>query len=390
MLSVRVQAYAAELLSSLLIDTYHSKHAPKMKEDFALAGFSKESLSSSVDQLFLMIVTASYDRRPFSGYWGGYEYIWGMKEKENSIQARFARNRLSNLSYIRSITKNEITTILTEEKIKDVTLARVDNVDYARTLIDIASSVNLIHFKILQAKSSSDVSELYNDIVQIHGIGDTIASKLIKYTLREIGIGNLHPKEIPLSAAWSLTEEYHVKEAIDKLNALGNNIVPLAMGLLMKHGDPYAIDSLFFLNRFEQKTLEELITDIKQWSNTPIRNHPTNTGSTIETNDSDQRIAEAKKLLSVISDVCDDIKGITREQLKGLVQPNQLQAAARKLYANMANYASKGDIHNMVRYYENCLKTTSSWDWLLESIGRKCLKTEWSRFKNIYDDYNSR
>ena len=72
--------------------------------------------------------------------------------------------------------------------------------------------------------------------------------------------------------------------------------------------------------------------------------------------------------------------------MNGRVQLSKLQAAARKLYANMATYANNGDIHNMTRYYNNCLHSESSYDWLLESLDRRCLKSEWSRFQNIMND----
>jgi len=72
----------------------------------------------------------------------------------------------------------------------------------------------------------------------------------------------------------------------------------------------------------------------------------------------------------------------------GLDQPNRVQAAARRLYFIMADYAAKGDVHGMYNYYQNCLKAQSGmeWDWLLDKIGRKSLKSEWKRFKAVYEN----
>ena len=41
----------------------------------------------------------------------------------------------------------------------------------------------------------------------------------------------------------------------------------------------------------------------------------------------------------------------------------------------------------MFRYYKNCLASEANkWDWLLDKIGRKSLKSEWERFQAIYND----
>ena len=387
MVNSRLQAIIAEELSVLLLETYQFKHSPQMKSDFAVAGFTRDSLINSPEILFMMIITASYDRRPFTGEVGGYEYIWGIKAKEASLPNRFKRIGLSNPDVIKALNRDDIRDRLKAEVVKETALDGVDKVDYTKTFIDVATSTSRLHELLLKAKTPNDVTTIYNTINQIHGIGDTIAAKLTKYLLREIAIGEIQPNSFPLTVVWPLVNEYHNEQALIKLRRVGSDVVPLTMGLLLVKGDPFALDALFYLNRYEPRLLDEFISDVSQWAygGSKAKDPMIMKEKAIGPPDSNKQ--KATLLLAVIKDVCDDIEGITKDQLLGLAQPHSLKAAATKLYKGMAVYASKGDTDSMFRYYKNCLGSEASkWDWLLDKIGRKSLKSEWERFQAIFND----
>ena len=377
-----MQAYIAEELARLLIETYHSKHLPQMVDNFATAGFTKEKLSKDLKCIFLMIIVAAYDRRPFTGAAGGYEYIWGINNKQRSLPTRFTNIGLSEPSKIINTSSETIRDILAGEKIAEYSLLSHDNIDYSRTIYDAAITSEDLLDMVLKSKIPKDVVKIYNSLMSIHGIGETIASKLVKYLLREIAIGKIESGVFPLSVVWPITNEYHNEKSILKLKKLGSDVVPLTMGVLLHEQEPFAIDSLFYLNRHEPRIIDEFIEDIAQWKGYEGKT----TVKPVIMNYAAANIEKAKVLLNIIKDVCNDIKGLTKKDLQGLAQPRQIEAAANKLYANMAEYASNGDINNMYRYYQNCLSSgASKWDLILERIGKKSLRSEWERFNKIYE-----
>ncbi len=386
MANSRLQAIIAEELSVLLLETYQHKHFPQMKSDFAGAGFTRDSLINSPEKLFMMIVTASYDRRPFTGEVGGYEYIWGFKAKEASLPNRFERIGLSNPDEIKALNRDEIRDKLKAELVKEIALDGLDRVDYSKTFIDVSTYTSSLHELLLKAKTPNDVTTIFNNINQIHGIGDTIAAKLTKYLLREIAIGEIQPNSFPRSVVWPLVNEYHNEKALIKLSRVGPDVAPLAMGLLLMKGDPFALDALFYLNRYEPRSLDEFISEVSQWAyvGSKVNDPMIVKEKAIGTNDSKKQ--KATLLLAIIKDVCDGIGGISKEQLFGLIQPRNLQAAANKLYKQMEIYSSNGDVNRMYNYYQNCLSSDATKDWILEKSGRKSLKSEWERFQSIFND----
>ncbi|MDA8335425.1 MAG: hypothetical protein M0Z41_10640 [Peptococcaceae bacterium] len=382
MAALRTQAFAAEELSSFLIETYQTKHLPQMVNDFSQAGFTKELISKHPQKVFLMLLVAAYDRRPFTRAAGGYEYIWGMRGNKGGLPARFSSIGLSDPFQVKNLLQEEIRKRLKREMINHYPLDSADYVDYSKTLLDAANSSEIVFDLLLKAEDSNDIVNIYNVITHVHGIGETIAAKLIKYLLREIAITNIEPRYFPLSVVWPLVDEYHNKIAIEKLRKIGSDVVPLSMGLLLQKGDPFAIDALFYLNRYDPGMLDDFVSDVSQWSAYYKRQHAAPKPAAMTLPDRDKAI----RLLEIIRDVCDDVKWITKEELMGLGQPNQVQSAAKRLYQTMATYASTGDIIGMYSYYHNCLgaKSGMEWDWLLEKIGRKSLKSEWERFQKVY------
>jgi hypothetical protein len=209
MTSLRTQALIAEELSALLLETYQNKQVQQMVADFAKVGFTKNALLHSPNQIYLMVVTASYDRRPFTGVAGGYEYIWGMKEQERTVPSRLIQRAPSDKVRVLKCSLEEISILLKQEKYKEYELNRFESVDYAKTLINIATVTEELHDMLVHTTSSKDANCVYNELTKIHGIGETIAAKLIKYMLREIGIGKIDTSSFPLSVAWPLVYCQH-------------------------------------------------------------------------------------------------------------------------------------------------------------------------------------
>ena len=81
----REVALIAELLTDKLIDTYQGEQITAIVDGFTSAGFTKTALEQTPAKLFQMLVTAAYDRRPFTGAAGGFEVIWGMRPGAQSI-----------------------------------------------------------------------------------------------------------------------------------------------------------------------------------------------------------------------------------------------------------------------------------------------------------------
>ncbi|EEG79134.1 hypothetical protein [Dethiobacter alkaliphilus] len=384
MTNSRLQALIAEELSQLLFETYQEKHLPQMVKGFGSAGFTRATLVQSPANLFLMLVTATYDRRPFTGAAGGFEYIWGIKDREQGIPARFKAMGLAEPTRVSKMSQSDLQAFLAREYIGDYTLDGVSKVSYAASLLSAAEIVDSLHKRCVQVKSSVDASDFYIELTKVYGIGETIAAKLSKYLLREIAIGEITPIDFPLTVVWPLVMEYHNDQAIKKLRQLGDDVVPLSLGMLLQKGDPFAIDALFYMNRQEPVKLDEFIAEMKQWRRSGRVNRSVVSSKAVPNQDT------AKILLGIIRDVCSDINEITASELRGLGKPEQVKSAAARLYSNMAAYASRGEIEQMYRYYQNCLrvKAGKDWDSLLEKIGRKSLRTEWERFQAAYQGTN--
>ena len=136
---------------------------------------------------------------------------------------------------------------------------------FARTLLDLAQLIEGgFHRQVLESRTTEDAQDIYKHLTDVHGIGDTIGAKLVKYLLREIGVSHVPAGAFPLAVVWSLADEYHVNAAIEVLGArLDISLVPLAVGILLNRDEPFAIDALFYLHRHREWELEEFIKEAK-------------------------------------------------------------------------------------------------------------------------------
>lgn len=391
MFALRATAIAAQLLCDELLIVYRREQVPKMIEDFASAGFTRRSLIASPDGIFQMVVLASYDRSPFTSAAQGYERIWGMGRLPESLASRLRALSLLDLEKVERFTPEDIEQVLKRESFHGCSLQILGEVNYARTISAAASLARDLHQRLISAKTPKSVAELYGAYKEVHGVGEIIASKLIKYTVREIGAAPVEPSSIPLDVVWPITGEYHNAQAVSVLNSrLGSDVVPLTMGLLLKCGDPFAIDALFYLHRYNYRRLEELADEVAAsvgFSGKSTAPRQDSERTEIQKADKQRDMEKARRLMEVIREVCDDIKNVTAQELKGLSTPRRLQASADRLFGIMAGYAADGKVHEMYQYYSNCLKDPQGQelDWILDQIQRKSLKSEHERFMRIYN-----
>ena len=389
--SRREVALIAELLADKLIATYRDEQVPLMVENFASAGFTRARLLGNENKLFQMLVTAAYDRRPFSGAAEGYEVIWGIRAKSGSIAEALDSLGLFTLEAVLGRGKEELAERLQGETYHGASLATDGaKVEYARTLTDCARLVDRgLRTELAKAETNEDVAAIYKNLTTVHGIGDTLGAKLVKYLLREIGVGNVQPGCFPLSVVWPITQEYWVDDAVSKLTArVDDTLTPLAMGLLLKADEPFAIDALFYLQRYRERDFDQFIDELRS-----IRGpKPTVQTATPPTEGAKVSHELARTLLSVIEEILDAARSVSeldvkRAGLEGIVSAKQIQDSARWLYNEMGKLAEQGLAGEMLTFYGNCLRSAKGQHigWGLDQLGRKSMESEAVRFRAMYE-----
>lgn len=381
----------AELLADKLIATYQHEQIPLMVENFAAAGFTQADLRRDAESLYQMLVIAAYDHRPYSGAAGGYEVIWGIRCRVGSIREAMDELGLFTREAVLALDRRELAQRLEAETYHGQSLATDGGrVEFATTLQDLARLVDAsFHRELTQAEGTADVVSLYRSLTGVHGIGDTIAAKVVKYLLREIDVGRVPPGCFPLSVVWPITQEYHAAEAGGKLSArVDPTLTPLVMGLLLKAEEPFAIDALFYLQRYRDRELDDFIDELRmiQVPKSKIREltHP---------GEPDKVDAElAQRLLVVIQEILDAARSVTEAEVRGAdlggaVKARRIQGSAQWLYNEMAKLAEDGQAGEMLAFYENCLQSPKGRDvgWALGMLGRKSMESEADRFRRIYE-----
>ena len=391
--SKREVAIIAELLADKLIQTYRNEQIPAMVDGFASAGFTQMILKRDPVRLFQMLVVAAYDRRPFTPAAGGFEEIWGIRPRAQSIPQALEALSLFTPADVRRLDKNAIHHRLDSQPYFDRSLATDGrSVRFARTLPDLTRLIEGgFHGQVLKASSAEDIQAIYKNLTGVHGIGDTIGAKLVKYLLREIGIGQVSTGAFPLAVVWPITSEYHVNAAIEKLSArLDITLVPLTMGLLLHQEEPFAIDALFHLHRHHGWELDEFIEETRamlfSWS-PELESSPAPGARALN-------VQLAQKLLTVIKEIYDASRGISSAEIKhaglqGVVTAQKIEASACWLYAEMGKLASEGKAGEMVAFYQNCLHSDKGKliGWALEQLGRTSMESEAERFRTIYEEH---
>lgn len=384
-------ALMAELLADKLTHIYQDEQVPAMVDSFSLASFTRTALEQDPVRLYQMLVIAAYDRRPFTPAAGGFEVIWGMRHTTQSIPQVLKAICLFCPAEVRGLDDDAIHYRLDRQSFFGCSLATDGGaVRFGRTLLELARLIESgFHDQVLEARMTKDVQAIYRALTSIHGIGDTIGAKLVKYLLREIGIGQVAPDTFPLMVVWPITGEYHANEAIEKLSAhLDVTLVPLTMGLLLHRGEPFAVDALFYLHRHRSWELDEFIEDAQK----TLAGRRLVPGMWPTLSAQGANLQTAQKLLAVIKEIFDGSRGITQAEIKraglqGVVTPDKIEASARWLYTEMGDLAAKGNAAEMIAFYHNCLRSEDGKliGWALQKLGRISMESEQQRFLAIYE-----
>lgn len=383
-LSRRTTAMAAELLADRLLDVYQNEQVPKMVAEFAAAGFTRNGLREEPDALFRLMIIAAYDRRPFTQAMGGYEAIWEIDGRRRGVPSRLSGAGLWTVQDVLAAAPQEPGRKLALLQLGSQTMADDGRyTQFGRTLRDAALSVQRgLLQELRQAETPDAIVRAFERLTAIHGIGETIAAKLIMYTLREIGIGRATPERFPLNVTWPLTQEWHAAGAIMQLYELGAALVPLAAGVMHQRGDGFAIDALFYLHRNHPQRLYALVEELQGKKS----RNSTQDGKTAVKSGAGAELCTA--LLGVIKAICDDSLDLTVGELaaQGIqMKPAKVIDSNRYLYAQFEKKAKQGNPVLMVQYYEACLRSKMGkmYDDILEKVGRKSLASERERFLKV-------
>ena len=246
--------------ANALVRYYRSEVIPDLVEEFDSWGFDRTNLATSDDTFYLFVVLASYDRRPFT-YKAGYEAIWS--EDPGSVRRLLESKRLHRRATVLSLSPEELRAIL-EGLIFTTSGLRLAYdrkqrtpgvTEYGRTIREIAEQTPALRESCLGAATEYDVASLHYQFDQIHGIGPTIAAKLVKYLLREMAIGEVGPSAFA-SVAPYLLPEYHNSAVIQRLRSHPSDGFPQhLLNELKTLGDPLAIDGLFHADRYHSGTI---------------------------------------------------------------------------------------------------------------------------------------
>lgn len=252
-------------IAQTLIHIYNLHKLPSYYNSFYLPlDLTKKEVEADPNRIYWMIVLAAYDRQPFTIVAKGWEAIWGTKQESDSIRVSLDELGLLNMKRVSALSRNEISSLLKSRKLRGY---RIDsdgvNTDYARTITDASHVVKdrrLLDL-LIEANTPEQVKAIFDLFDSVHGIGPTIASKLVMYTLREIGIGRISPRDL-YRAVTPILKEYHNIKLVKELErAYGVGFVDAIFECLKKLNDPFAIDALYYIDREEPSLRRQLFQD---------------------------------------------------------------------------------------------------------------------------------
>lgn len=242
-----------------LIDIYNNKKVPKYNKNFEKAGFTKESMIQDKNKIFQMIILAAYDQQPFTRAARGWEPIWF------ELPELLSKLRLFTIRQVNEKSIVEIEDQLSKAVFYNYHINNKGNINtsYSYTFKDTAKvcqEFKLIK-KMLNASSSYDVKQIQQIISgNIKNIGLMIASKIIMYTLREIGIGKARPEHFDL-IFYDLLGEYHNNKFIKEIESkYSSGFIDQVIKELINLGDPLSIDALYYVDRDEPKLKDLLLS----------------------------------------------------------------------------------------------------------------------------------
>jgi len=217
----------ARKLAEKLVKIYTERKLPHYAKLNAGSpeGFTKARIERAPDNsLFQIVILATYDRMPFTRWAGGFEPIWGLAISEESLPSMLRAAGLFELDSVLKLTEEAIDLRLARCSFYKHHLASCDKTRYSKTFIKAANSVSSLLSDMRLAKTATDVKALHMKLYkEIPGIGQTIASKLVMYILRELPYfgSSVHPRELH-PAVKPILKEYHASNFARELkNVMG-------------------------------------------------------------------------------------------------------------------------------------------------------------------------
>ena len=254
--TVGISATGGELdvpeLSAALLRFHREEVIPDQISEFESWGFEKEDLRERDETLFEFTVLASYDRQPFT-FKGGSEAVWS--EDPGTVRRLLESRRILKLSTVKALSEEDLRSHLTGLVFGPWRLAHdrkkqgAGGTDYARTIREIAEHTNEFRTLCVSAVSEWDVASLHYRFDDIHGIGPTIAAKLVKYLLREIQVANVEPENFSRIVP-HLIQDFQNSTMLKQLSP--NSPQTLGRRLqaeVAKLGEPLAIEALFHADK---------------------------------------------------------------------------------------------------------------------------------------------
>jgi hypothetical protein len=239
----KFQKRTPDEIASFLIRKFRNEKVKYVVKEFATWGFTKETLLESKDVLFRFLVLVSFDRRPYSPY----ELVWDINNSA-SVFSTLKRNGLLELNKVKSLKEEELNEILETLTVKNLHLNYLDlgkKIKTAKTMKEISSKIEQMEFQLNNISSAYDVMKLHQTFDDITGIGPTIASKFIMYTIRCMGIGNVNPSQLDLIAQ-HLRNEWRNSKWVKQLQEMG--ILEDVHQKLKE--DPFSFDYFWDLDRY--------------------------------------------------------------------------------------------------------------------------------------------
>jgi len=249
----KLKERSAEQIAQFLISKYNEKKVKGIIEEMEEWHFTKDSLTKEKNNLFKFLVLVAYDRQPFDR--PDYFAVWERGDPE-SVFSVLEKNNILDLEKVRKLSEQEIDTILRKciahkLHLHNTNLSNEEiGTKFAKTFKDIARNINDISESLSNVRSGLDVMRLHQKLCKIHGIKQTIASKFIMYTIRDLRIGNVPFSDLDMISRHLLGEWHNQKWA----KRLEDRSLGGCVGLLeeiVEHLklDPMAIDYFWTLDR---------------------------------------------------------------------------------------------------------------------------------------------
>lgn len=243
----------SEQIAQFLIRKYNEEKVEAVVEEMEGWHFTKDSLTKNKNRLFKYLVLVAYDRQPFDR--PDYFAVWERSDPE-SVFSVLENRGILDLEKARRFSEQEIDAILRKCVAHKLHLHNTNlkneaiGTKFARTFKDIVHNIDDISERLSNVRSGLDVMRLHQKLCKIHGIKQTIASKFIMYTIRDLRIGNVPLSELDMISRYLLGEWHNQKWA----RRLEDPSLGGRKGLLEKiidklKSDPMALDYFWTLDR---------------------------------------------------------------------------------------------------------------------------------------------